>query len=479
LKKIIVWFRKDLRLHDNPALWEAAQQGIIIPVFIWSEEEECENTTSAAGKWWLHHSLIALEKRLESNGLSLIYRRGNSLEELSSVCKQTKADAVFFGDRYEPSIMRRDRTITKKLLTNGTEVRSFPSNLLYRPSDLLNQKNEPYKVFTAFWKRTMRESVSRPLPIPVDIVSYDQVLPSLEVEELGLLSANRWDEKFHTHWEPGEKGAIMRWEQFTDEGLGRYVEGRDIPSTDSVSLLSPHLAWGDISVRAIWHSAKGLNETVTEEYMHSSIDAFLRQLIWREFAHHQLIHFPTMLHAPLREKFKVFPWQGSDKEFAKWQKGLTGYPLVDAGMRELWETGAIHNRVRMVVASFLVKHLLISWVEGSEWFNETLVDFDAASNAMGWQWVAGSGIDAAPYFRIFNPILQSQKFDSDGLYIRKWVPELAKLPSKYIHEPWKAPTNLLHESGIVLGKTYPLPIIDHPFARIRALEAYAQVKNKS
>ena len=342
----------------------------------------------------------------------------------------------------------------------------------------MNQKNEPYKVFTSFWKRTMRESVNRPLPIPADIFPYDKVIPSLELEELGLLPVNRWDEKFHMYWEPGEKGAITRWEQFSDEGLSRYAEGRDIPSANSVSLLSPHLAWGDISVRAIWHSAKGLNEAKSEEYMHTSIDAFLRQLIWREFAYHQLIHFPAMLHAPLREKFKLFPWQGSDEEFAKWQKGLTGYPLVDAGMRELWATGAIHNRIRMVVASFLVKHLLISWVDGSDWFKETLVDFDAASNAMGWQWVAGSGIDAAPYFRIFNPILQSQKFDPDGLYIRKWVPELSKIPLKYIHEPWKAPTKLLLESGIVLGKTYPLPMIDHSFARIRALEAYAQVKNK-
>jgi len=478
LKKIIVWFRKDLRLHDNPVLWEAARQGIIIPVFILSEEEH-ENATSAAGQWWLHHSLIALEKKLELNGLSLIFRRGNSLEELMSICKQTKADAVFFAERHEPSLKRRDSMITKNLLSHGTEVRSFPSNLLFTTSDLQNQKNAPYKVFTAFWKRTMQESVNRPLPIPVGIVPYNQVIPSLKVEELGLLSANRWDEKFHTHWEPGEKGAITRWEQFTEDSLSRYVEGRDIPSADSVSLLSPYLAWGEISVRAIWYSAKRLNETDTGEYMHSSIDAFFRQLIWREFAYHQLIHFPEMLHAPLREKFKVFPWQGSDEEFAKWQKGLTGYPLVDAGMRELWETGVMHNRVRMVVASFLVKHLLISWVEGSEWFNETLVDFDAANNAMGWQWVAGSGIDAAPYFRIFNPILQSQKFDPDGIYIRKWVPELAKIPSKYIHEPWKAPSNLLLESGIELGMTYPLPMIDHSFARIRALEAYSQVKNKS
>jgi deoxyribodipyrimidine photo-lyase len=231
-------------------------------------------------------------------------------------------------------------------------------------------------------------------------------------------------------------------------------------------------------VRAIWYSAKRLNDAETEDYMNTSIDAFLRQLIWREFAYHQLIHFPTMLYKPLREQFKGFPWKQSDEEFARWQNGMTGYPLVDAGMRELWETGAMNNRIRMVVASFLVKHLLISWVDGSEWFKETLVDFDVANNAMGWQWVAGSGIDAAPYFRIFNPILQSQKFDSDGEYIRKWLPELSKLPSKHIHQPWKAPEELLHAADIELGKTYPLPIIDHSFARSRALEAFAQVKNK-
>lgn len=476
MKKIIVWFRKDLRLHDNPALWEAAQQGIIIPVFIWSDEEEIEDLTSEVGKWWLHHSLIALKNKLDSNGLSLVIRRGNSLEELTSICKQTKADAVFFGERYEPTVIGRDNTLTESLLSNGIEVRSFPSNLLFTPHDILNQKNEPYKVFTAYWKRTMQETVNRPLPVPVDIATYNKSLPSLNVDGLHLLPEHRWDRKFHKYWEPGEKGAITRWEQFTDEGLSRYTEGRDIPSADSVSLLSPYLAWGEISVRAIWHSAKGLNEV--ENNMHSSIDDFLRQLIWREFAYHQIIHFPKMLHTPLRDQFNAFPWLGSDEQFTKWRKGLTGYPLVDAGMRELWETGAIHNRVRMVVASFLVKHLLISWVDGSKWFNETLVDFDAASNAMGWQWVAGSGIDAAPYFRIFNPILQSQKFDPNGLYIRKWVPELAKLPSKYIHEPWKASTDLLHESDIIIGETYPLPMIDHALARNRALEAYAQIKNK-
>ena len=477
MKKIVVWFRKDLRLHDNPALWEAAQQGEIIPVFIWSEAEEREYVKSEAARWWLHHSLIALKLQLESHGLTLILRRGSSFEQLHSICEETEADAVFYGERYEPAIVKRDRLISLQLLSCVSDVRSFSSNLLFPPGDLLNQKNEPYKVFTSFWKRTMRESVTRPLPIPADMKLYDAEIPSLQVEELRLLPENNWHEKFHKYWEPGEKGAIARWEQFKDNGLWRYIEGRDIPSAESVSLLSPHLVWGDISVRSIWHSAKRYIDEQPDENIRSDVDAFLRQLIWREFAYHQLIHFPIMLHTPLRHQFKEFSWHASDENLLSWQRGLTGYPLVDAGMRELRETGAIHNRVRMVVASFLVKHLLISWVEGSHWFRKTLVDYDAANNAMGWQWVAGTGIDAAPYFRIFNPILQSQKFDSDGQYIRKWIPELGHMPKKYIHVPWTAPEDVLLESGVVLGETYPYPIIDHSVARLRALEAYAQVKN--
>nr|WP_255726824.1 deoxyribodipyrimidine photo-lyase [Sporosarcina sp. ACRSM] len=478
VRKIIVWFRKDLRIHDNPALWEASQQGVVIPVFIWSEEEEKEYQTSEASKWWLLHSLLALQQNLETKDLSLIYRRGNSLEELLTIIEQTHAEAVYFSERYEPSCVMRDDVIRTSLISNGIEVRSFQSNLLFSPRDLLNKKNEPYKVFTSFWKRTMQETVLRPLRVPEDMIGYDQHIPSLRIDEMGLLSTNHWADKFHVYWVPGEKGAIARWEEFMEDGLSRYVTGRDIPSADAVSLLSPHLAWGDISVRAIWHSAKGLNDTETAAYMNSSIDAFLRQLIWREFAYHQLIHFPKMPYTPLREQFNVFPWQGTDEEFIRWQKGLTGYPLVDAGMRELWETGSLPNRIRMVVASFLIKHLLISWVEGSRWFQETLVDFDVANNALGWQWVAGSGIDAAPYFRIFNPIIQSRKFDAEGEYIRKWLPELSKLPTKYIHEPWKAREEELLAAGIDLGKTYPRPIVDHSLARSRALEAFAKVKNK-
>lgn len=477
LKKVIVWFRKDLRLHDNPALWEAAQQGAIIPLFIWSEQEELDYATSETARWWLHHSLMGLERELESHGLNLIVRMGSNLEQLMLICEQTKADAVYFNERHEPSIISRDRIIAGKLLSCVSEVQSFSSNLLFTPEKMLNQKNEPYKVFTSFWKKSMRESVNYPLPIPPSIIPYNEALPSLQVEELGLLPNIPWYDKFHTYWEPGEKGAISRWQQFADEGLVHYAKESDIPSADAVSSLSAHLVWGDISVRSIWHAAKRLRDGKSDEYRQSSIDAFLRQLVWREFAYHQLIHFPTILNEPLREKFKEFPWLNHEEELEKWQKGLTGYPLVDAGMRELWETGVIHNRVRMVVASFLVKHLLVTWLEGSKWFQQTLVDFDPANNAIGWQWVAGTGIDASPYFRVFNPTLQSQKFDSDGLYIRRWIPELAELPVPYIHEPWKAPEHILTEAKIVLGETYPLPIVEHSIARKRALEAYGEIKN--
>ena len=464
-------------MHDNPALWEAARQGVIIPVFIWSEQEEREYATSETSRWWLHHSLLALEKKLTSHGLTLILRKGSSFEQLMSICKQTKADAIYFSERYEPSIMNRDCTMATQLLSCVSEVRSFSSNLLFTPEKLLNQKNEPYKIFTSFWKRTMRESVNSPLPIPINIIPYNEALPHLPMEKLGLLTNNSWHDKFHEYWEPGEEGALLKWKEFTNDGLSRYAMESAIPFAQAVSLLSPHLVWGDISVRAIWHAASRLRDEESEEYMQSSIDAFLRQLIWREFAYHQLIHFPKIVNISLRANFKEFPWRNHDEELSKWQKGLTGYPFVDAGMRELWETGVIHNRVRMVVGSFLVKHLLISWVNGSEWFQQTLVDFDVANNAMGWQWVAGSGIDTSPYFRIFNPILQSQKFDPHGLYIRKWIPELAQLPTKYIHEPWKAPIDVLLEAGIALGDTYPHPIIDHSLARIRALAAYELVKN--
>ncbi len=477
MKKIIVWFRKDLRVHDNPALWEAVLQGTVLPLYIWSEEEEFEYKDSAASKCWLHHSLHSLKQRLAEHGLNLTVRSGRSFEVLTEFISETEADAVFFNSRYEPSIAYRDNEIAKRLTQQGFDIRSYNSHLLFPSEFILNQKAEPYKVFTSFWKRVQQEVVNPPLPIPLDMVGSDTKYRSLHIDELKLVPSGNWTTKLNGHMMPGEQNGINQWLAFSTFEPERYVKDRDIPFALGTSLLSPYFASGDLSVKAVWHAAKTLSEASDEPLVHESLLAFMRQLVWREFAYHQLIHFPKIDQLPLRNRFMSFPWRTSTEDFNRWKKGLTGYPLVDAGMRELWETGTIHNRVRMVVASFLVKHLLISWKDGHDWFKETLVDLDIAVNAMGWQWVTGSGIDSAPYFRIFNPIIQSEKFDSKGDYIRKWIPELQALPNKHIHRPWEAPIEILEQADIQLGSTYPLPMVEHSFARNRALEAYATIKN--
>lgn len=476
MQKTIVWFRKDLRLHDHQALWEAAQNGIVIPVFILSNHEEHQWLSDEASLWWLHHSLLSLQEELKDHyGADLIIRKGNSLDILIDVMEDTGANALYFNERYEPSAIKRDRYVIKSLNKVGVNIRTFHSTLLYNPFTISNLSGDPYKVFTPFWKRCLNEPISRPLPRPSLLNGIDKVVSTIEVAELGLLPTIRWDEKLHRYWQPGEKGAISVWEEFIQKDLHSYKTGRDFPARQAVSRMSPHLAWGDISPRAMWYSLE-MEMEQNRPSMNEHIEAYKRQLVWREFGYYQLVHFPTILKVPLRSAFEHFPWEENQESLLKWQKGETGYPLVDAGMRELWETGMIHNRVRMVVASFLVKHLLIPWTKGADWFQQTLVDFDLANNSMGWQWVTGSGLDSAPYFRIFNPITQSEKFDKDGEYIRKWIPELEKLPSPYIHRPWTAPTELLNSVGIKLNETYPLPIIDHDFARKRALAAYDRIK---
>ncbi|MFE8700648.1 cryptochrome/photolyase family protein [Cytobacillus sp. FJAT-54145] len=473
MQKTIVWFRKDLRLHDHQALWEASQNGSVIPIFIWPHEEH-HLLSGEASLWWLHHSLLALQEEFKEHyGVDLIIRKGNSLDILIEVMEDTGANALYFNERYEPFAIKRDHYVIESLNKIGVDIRTFHSNLLYNPFTIANLSGDPYKVFTPFWKRCLNESISRPLPRPSLLNGIDKVVSTIEVAELGLLPTIRWDEKLHCYWQPGEKGAISVWELFIQKDLHSYKTGRDYPSLQAGSRLSPHLAWGEISPRAMWYSLEMEQSHIP---MNEQIEAYKRQLIWREFGYYQLVHFPTISKAPLRPAFEHFPWDENQDNLLKWQKGETGYPLVDAGMRELWETGTMHNRVRMVVASFLVKHLLIPWTYGAKWFQHTLVDFDLANNSMGWQWVTGSGLDSAPYFRIFNPITQGEKFDRDGEYIRKWVPELTKLPNPYIHRPWTAPSELLKSVGIKLNETYPLPIIDHDFARKRALAAYDKIK---
>ncbi len=450
----IVWFRQDLRVSDNPALDAAiAAGGAVIPVYIWSPDEENGWTLGGASRCWLHHALAQLQKELEQLALPLILRIGNSQETLSGLILETKATHLFWNRRYEPYAIQRD---TKIKAACEISVRSFNSALLFEPWTIANKKGKPFKIFTPFWRTCLTEKEpAKPTPRPRGPFKTMQ-LPSLSLNELKL------SKKFEA-WQPECAEQVL--ERFLAGPIVHYAEGRDRPDLAGVSRLSPYLHFGQISPRQIWHSVKK-----------PAGDAFLRQLGWREFAHHLLYHFPETVQKPLYAKFAAFPWLYDEKALQAWQKGQTGYPIVDAGMRELWQTGWMHNRVRMIVGSFLVKDLLLPWQEGARWFWDTLVDADLANNTLGWQWIAGCGADAAPYFRIFNPVLQGEKFDPQGAYVRKWVPELQKLPQIWLQQPWNAPDAALKEAGIVLGDSYPKPIVDHEQARKRALAALQTVK---
>ncbi|MGE7919264.1 cryptochrome/photolyase family protein [Viridibacillus sp. NPDC093762] len=457
-------------MHDHAALFEAAQQGYIIPVFIWPSDQEFDYTDSIAAKWSLHQSLISLKQDLATKGIPLIIRNGNIQNELLQLIKETSADAVFYNRCYEPFMVQSLFEIEIQLSKSKIEVQSFPGNLLYQQCNILNKNHEPYKVFTSYWKRTMQEHVPTPYAIPKMTSTLDTLPKSLEIHELQLLSPNSLEPRLDLHWEMGEQAAISHWTEFLEYGLNKYERYKDLPSAQATSLLSPYLVWGNISVKSIWHSIQ------SHEIQGPSTETFLRQLVWRDFAYDQLIRFPSMPKKPLREAFNTFQWEGTSSDFNKWTLGQTGYPLVDAGMRELQATGYMHNRVRMVVASFLVKHLLVPWTEGSKWFAQKLIDFDVANNAMGWQWTTGCGIDSAPYFRIFNPVAQGKRFDPNGDYVRQWIPELKHLPKKFIHQPWEASEEILALAHIELGKDYPFPIVEHNFARKRALQAYNLIK---
>lgn len=466
--RTIVWFRKDLRILDHPALWEASKRGEVIPVYIWSLEDDHDDQLGEASKWWLHFSLKALSERLRQQGMQLIIRQGDRLSILREIIGESQANAVYFNQRYEPLSRKCDQQIKSILIEENIDVKSFHGSLLFDPESITNQQSHPYKVFTPFWKHCIKKTIQAPLSLPPIVYSSKKKLYSLEVDDLDLVSGIQWHQKLLRYWTPGEIGAMNQWQDFIKEQLVDYKLKRDDLERYHVSRLSPHLAFGELSPRLIGH--KLLNNEPNE--MDDNGAFFIKQLIWREFSYHQLIHNPHCIGTPIRSEYIHFPWKEDEHFLTLWKKGKTGYPLVDAGMRELWETGYMHNRVRMIAASFLVKHLLIPWTKGADWFKETLVDFDLANNTMGWQWVSGCGVDAAPYFRIFNPVLQGEKFDRDGYYVRRWIPELAALPNEYIHQPWKAPKEMLHGLGIVLGRTYPYPIIDHSYARQRALHAY-------
>jgi len=467
----LLWFRQDLRLSDNPALSAAAKHGRpIVAIFILDDENAARWAIGGASRWWLHCSLVRLDASLRGLGIPLVLRRGPALTVLPALAAEVSAGAVFWNRCYEPFQVARDTAIKSALSGAGVRVESLNGSLLVEPWVPKTQAGQPFRVFTPFWK-AMRGLMAPQLPlaVPPPTIPPAKAPPGDALEDWGLQPRKPdWAGGLRAAWSPGEAGAMAQLEHFLEQGIGRYRSDRDRPGEDSVSRLSPYLHWGEISVRQVWRAA--------ETYAGPAAEPFLRQLAWREFSYHLLWQFPDLPERPFNAQFSRFPWREDSAALNLWQRGLTGYPLVDAGMRELWTTGWMHNRVRMVTASFLVKHLLLDWRHGEAWFWDTLVDADLANNAASWQWVAGSGADAAPYFRIFNPVLQGEKFDPDGRYVHRWVPELAKLPDEFLHKPWLAPANILKTADVELGGTYPKPIVDHAVARDRALAAFATVR---
>jgi len=466
---MIVWFRRDLRIADNPALHAAARSGRpIVPLYILDDSGPW--TLGGASRWWLHESLHALNAELTALGAPLILRRGGAEKVLADVGAATQAAGVMWNRVYEPATIARDKLIKAGLQKKGLAPESFNGALLFEPWDLLTQSATPFKVFTPFCRAALKSPPPRaPLPAPTALRPCAAQIDSDPLASWKLLPTKPdWAHGLRQTWRAGERAAAAQFDAFGDV-VAAYVKARDTMSVRGTSRLSPHLAFGEISPHQIWHRAGRWEPG-------SGITGFLRQLIWREFSAHLLYHFPHLPETPLRKDFTEFPWRHDGETLRAWQMGRTGYPIVDAGMRELWHTGWMHNRVRMVAASFLVKHLLLNWRAGEEWFWDTLVDADLANNAANWQWVAGCGTDAAPYFRVFNPVLQGEKFDRDGAYVRRWVPELRVLPDLWLHKPWEAPKAKLQAAGVELGKAYPLPIVDHKAARSRALVAFAQMR---
>jgi deoxyribodipyrimidine photo-lyase len=445
-------------------------------VFIHAPEEEAPWSPGGASRWWLHQSLEALDAALRGSGSRLIIRLGPALDTLAELAKETGAGSVFWNRRYEPAVIARDARIKEALRAEGLLAESFNATLLHEPWTIQNQSKKPFQVFTPFWRHCLaKPDPTEPLPAPKNLLAPSRWPKSLPLDALALEPQIKWAEGIRAAWHPGESDARAQLDHFLSKAFTGYSEQRNRPDLAGTSRLSPHLHFGEISPRQIWHGLRRMAEKRGLSLAQWRSSQFLAEIGWREFAHHLLFHFPHTLTEPLRADFKNFPWRNDAAWLEAWQKGRTGYPTVDAGMRELWATGWMHNRVRMIVASFLVKDLLISWREGAAWFWDTLVDADLAQNTLGWQWSSGCGADAAPYFRVFNPAAQGRKFDPNGDYVLRWCPELRGLPAKWIHQPERAPAPVLRAAGIELGRNYPKPIVNHAIARQVALHAFRRL----
>ena len=472
----IVWFRQDLRLTDNPALAEAVASGrAIIPVYILEDGDQARRR-GGASLWWLDKSLALLAADLQARGSRLILRQGDAAHNLNEIIAATGAEAVFWNRLYDKQSVARDSNIKSDLTADGVAVASCNGGLLNEPWTIKNGSGEAYRVFTPYWRAARAKVADLPAHAAPDALPTPERWPDSDrLIDWGLHPTTPdWSAGF-SDWTPGEAGAAEALDQFLADAINRYGVQRNLPGVAGTSRLSPHLHFGEIGPRQVWRAVHAA--TAMGDASEAQADKFLSEIGWREFNHHILFHWPDLPTANFKPEFDRFIWRDDEAGFAAWSRGMTGYPIVDAGMRELWTTGYMHNRVRMIVASFLIKDLMIDWRRGEAWFWDTLVDADIAQNAANWQWVAGSGADASPYFRIFNPVTQGQKFDAAGAYVRRWVPELARLPDKLLHAPWTASANELAYAGVTLGLTYPKPIVDHAAARDRALAAWAAVRS--
>ena len=465
----IHWFRQDLRLLDNPALVAAAHAGTVLPIYILDDVNSKTASMGSASRWWLHHSLTALDKSLK--GKLRVYS-GDAREVLQQLTTEHTVGSVHWNRCYEPWRIKRDKVIKKALIDADIDAQSHKGSLMWEPWEITKGDGTHYKVFSPYYYRGCLGNgapVGPPLPKPSRLKLADGEFGEITIDDLGLLPTIPWDKQLVPHWKFGEKAAAKTLETFVENGIFDYKSGRNYPSQANVSRLSPYLHFGELSPRQIWNRAQIAGDG-------PDVQHFFSELGWREFSHSQLFYFPALQRKNLQPKFDKFPWKKNAKHLRAWQKGMTGYPIVDAGMRELWQTGYMHNRVRMIVGSFLVKNLLLHWHDGEKWFWDCLVDADLANNSAAWQWIAGCGADAAPYFRVFNPITQGEKFDKAGEYTRRFIPELKNMPDKFLFQPWAASDEILEQAGVELGVTYPKPIVDVKASRERALEAFKSLK---
>ncbi|MEO1651720.1 MAG: deoxyribodipyrimidine photo-lyase [Pseudomonadota bacterium] len=475
-RPIIVLFHRDLRLMDHPALVAACETGApVICLYIRDEDAEGRFALGGASKWWLHHALAAHADALEAAGNRLILRSGAIVGVLQDIVASHGCGGIYLSRGYEPWVVAREQAIHAAFTEADVAVKRFAGRLLIDPDTIRTKGGAVYKVYTPFWRAIFERGVRAPIDAPATIRASEKHPDSEDLDSWDLLPTEpNWAEGFEPHWKPGADEGEARFLVFVDLGMAQYDTQRDRPDIDGTSRLSPHYHHGELSVAACYHAADA--ERSKGGKGATGAETFMKELVWREFSYHLLYHFPHLPTAPFKEQFAEFPWRSDADQLKAWQRGKTGYPIVDAGMRQLYEIGWLHNRVRMIVGSFLTKNLLLPWQDGEAWFWDCLVDADLASNSASWQWVSGSGADAAPYFRIFNPVTQSERYDPEGDYIRRFVPELANMPKKYIHAPWNAPQSVLDRAGVTLGDTYPLPIVDHKETRQRALDAYEKIK---